>query len=50
MLAGILKFSQYLGSRLKQWTKPATATLVRGSIADMTRSQSDLLVENAILR
>ena len=50
MLAGILRFWKHLGSRLKQWTKPTSATLVRGTIADMTRSQTDLLVENAILR
>jgi transposase InsO family protein len=50
MLAGILRFWKHLDSRLKQWTKPTTATLVRGTIADMTRSQTDLLVENAILR
>jgi hypothetical protein len=50
MLAGILSFWTHLGSQLKQWTKPATAALVRGTIADLTRSQTDLLVENAILR
>ncbi len=35
---------------LKKWTKPATVTLALGAIQDLTRSKSDLLVENAILR
>ncbi len=35
---------------LKKWTKPATVTLALGAIQDLTRSKSDLVVENAILR
>ncbi len=35
---------------LKKWTKPATATLALGAIQDSTRSKSDLVVENAMLR
>jgi hypothetical protein len=50
MLAGILSFWKHLSSQLKQWIKPTTVTLVRGTIADMTRSRTDLLVENAIVR
>ena len=35
---------------LKYWTKPATAVLITGLVSDLTRSQSDLLAENALLR
>ena len=35
---------------IKQWTKPATATLAAEAISDIARSKSDLFVENAILR
>jgi len=35
---------------IKQWTKPATVTIATGAVSDMTRSKSDLIVENAILR
>jgi putative transposase len=43
-----------LSSRLKQsfrhWTKPTTASLAVGTLADMTRSRRDLVAENALLR
>ena len=35
---------------LRQWTKPITARLLLGSLADMTRSRADLVAENALLR
>lgn len=35
---------------IKQWTKPATATLAVGAGQDLCRSKSDLIAENAILR
>lgn len=35
---------------IKQWTKPATVTLAAGAVQDLSRSKSDLVVENAILR
>jgi len=35
---------------LKQLTKPVTAELTMNSIADITRSRKDLVVENAMLR
>ena len=42
-----------LGSRLKQslkqWTRPTMASLVVGTLTDMTRSRKDLLAENAVL-
>ena len=35
---------------IKQWTKPAMVTLAAGATQDLSRSKSDLVVENAILR
>ncbi len=40
----------WLQQRIKHWTKPATALLIPGLLADVTRSRSDLIVENALLR
>ncbi len=37
---------QYLHS----WTKPARASLLLGTVADLTRSKAELLAENALLR
>ena len=41
-----LQFQQ----QIKHWAKPATLSLISGFISDMTRSRSDLIVENASLR
>jgi putative transposase len=32
------------------WAKPATLSLISGVLSDLTRSRSDLIVENALLR
>jgi len=54
MMTSILSFCGSLGRQakqyLKQWTKPATATLVPGAISDLTRSRVDLIAENVMLR
>ena len=42
----IFQFQQ----KIKQWAKPATLSLISGVISDLTRSRSDLIVENALLR
>ena len=36
--------------QIKHWAKPATLSLISGVISDLTRSRSDLIVENALLR
>jgi hypothetical protein len=36
--------------KIKQWAKPTTPSLISGVISDLTRSRSDLIVENALLR
>jgi putative transposase len=54
MMTSILSFCGSLGCQakqyLKQWTKPATATLVTGAVLDLTRSRADLIAENVMLR
>ena len=40
----------WLQQRIKHWTKPAAAVLISGLLTDVTRSRSDLIVENALLR
>ena len=40
----------HVKNTVKQWTKPTTATLAVGAVQDLSRSKSDLVVENAILR
>ena len=50
MRTHLFNFCNNLGSRIKQWIKPTTATLVAASLTDLTRSKADLIAENAILR
>ena len=42
----LFQFQQHI----KHWAKPATLTLISGFVSDLTRSCSDLIVENALLR
>ena len=53
-MTSILSSCGNLGRRakqhLKQWTKPVTATLVTGTLSDITRSRTDLIAENLMLR
>jgi putative transposase len=39
-----------LNSRFALWTKPLTSSLLLGSLADLGRSKSQLIAENALLR
>ena len=39
-----------LENLIKHCTKPATLSLISGGLADLTRSRTDLIVENALLR
>ena len=41
------KLLLWLQERIKHWTKPV---LVSGYLSDLTRSRTDLIVENALLR
>lgn len=44
------KFLGWLQERLKHWTKPASSALIIGILSDLTRSHTELVVENALLR
>ena len=44
------KILDWLQERVKRWIKPATSLLIIGTFSDLTRSHTDLLVENALLR
>jgi putative transposase len=39
-----------LSSRLTRWTKPLSSSLPLGTLADLGRSKSELIAENALLR
>ena len=39
-----------LRSRFARWTKPLTASLLLETLADLNRSKSELIAENALLR
>jgi hypothetical protein len=41
---------QAIKQRLRQWTKPDNHTLVLNAALDLTRSKSELMLENALLR
>jgi putative transposase len=45
-----VSFSQWIQHQIKGWMKPTTVTLALGALADLSRSKTDLLVENALLR
>ena len=44
------KILLWLQERVKLWTKPATPVLAVDLLSDLTRSRTDLLLENALLR
>ena len=44
------KFLDWLKERIKHWTKPATSVLIIGILSDQTRSHTELVVENDMLR
>ena len=43
-------FDVWIHRTLKSWTKPATALLIAGGIADLKRKRADLILENELLR
>ena len=44
------KILDWLQERVKLWIKPATSVLLVGILSDLTRTHTDLIVENALLR
>ena len=45
-----VSFSHWIQHQIKGWIKPTTVVLALGALADLSRSKTDLLVENAIMR
>jgi hypothetical protein len=43
-------FIIWLQQRIKHWAKPNPLSLITATRSDLTRSRSDLVVENALLR
>ncbi len=43
------KFLGWLKERVKHWTKPASSVPIIGILSDLTRSHTDLVIENALL-
>jgi hypothetical protein len=50
MIKLITRLWNTIVASIKQWTRPATTGLVIGIVSDTTRSRSDLIAENALLR
>ena len=54
MIPNLQFFSMFLRLFINQfigrWSKPASGLLVAGMLVDLTRSQTDLVIENALLR
>jgi putative transposase len=44
------KFLDWLKERIKYWTKPAPSVLIVGILSDLTRTHTNLIVQNALLR
>ncbi len=44
------KILDWLQERVKLWIKPATSVLIIGTLSDLTRSRTVLVVENVLLR
>src|SRR5687768_16568583 len=47
---GFVFIIQRIEQRFKHWSQPKNAGLLLGTITDMTRNKSELMVENAFLR
>jgi putative transposase len=47
---GFVCIVQRIEQRLKRWSQPTNSSLLLGTITDMTRSKSELIVENAFMR
>src|SRR5574341_599039 len=43
-------FSAWIHYYLRRWTKPATGSIITGSLLDSQRSRTDLIAENVLLR
>ena len=46
----VQRWSRQMYQRLLQWTRPANHSLLAGTFTDLTRTKTELLAENALLR
>lgn len=49
-LIGVRSLCQTVKQRLQQWTRPDSHALILNAVLDLTRSKSELVLENALLR
>jgi hypothetical protein len=50
LLQPVRSLLQAIKQRLRQWTKPDNRALALDVVLDLTRSKSELMIENALLR
>ena len=50
IISYLTRYISRVKKHIKQWTRPATASIVIGLLSDASRSHRDLIVENAMLR
>ena len=50
LIRSLKRFVSRVKQHVKQWSKPAIASIAVGSLSDLRRSRKDLIIENAILR
>jgi len=50
LIRSLKRFVSRVKQHLKQWSKPAIASIAVGSLSDLRRSRRDLVIENAMLR
>ncbi len=50
IISSLTRYISRVKKHIKQWTRPATASIVIGSLSDASLSHRDLIVENAMLR
>jgi putative transposase len=50
LVRSLKRFVSRVKQHVKQWSKPAIASIAVGSLSDLKRSRRDLIIENAMLR
>jgi putative transposase len=50
LVRSLKRFVSCVKQHVKQWSKPAIASIAVGSLSDLKRSRRDLIIENAMLR
>ena len=50
LILHVNKFIVDVATRIKRWTKPSSASLIVNTLADLSRSKAELIIENTLLR